>query len=142
MSRPTVGKAILTVTALYGGVGAHIADWGGTHLHNPAWPPHAKFHTAQTMSLGAGLGGLALALIWGGRGTWSRPRLLLAAIASSLYGASQLTALAYPGTALADPPRPTGPQARIAAGVLALNLVAYATDRARIDAAAVAGGAR
>jgi hypothetical protein len=47
------------------GVGGFIADFvvwetARQHMKNPAWPQHAKFHNAQTMLMGIGLG-----LIWG-----------------------------------------------------------------------------
>ncbi|WFR67483.1 hypothetical protein P9139_02730 [Curtobacterium flaccumfaciens] len=66
MSKITLGKVLLTVTALYAGAGPYVFDWNKTHIHNPDWPPHAKFHNAQTMSLGAALSAAALTAIWGG----------------------------------------------------------------------------
>ena len=130
MPEVTTAKAVLSITALYGGVGAFIADWNATHIYNPTWPPHAKFHNAQTMSLGAGLGLVTLAVLWGPRSPWSAARLQVATAVGSLYCASQLSALAYPGTALIDPPSTRkGPQAYLAAGILALHGVAYLLDR-------------
>ena len=35
-----------------------------THLYNPHWPPHAKFHNCQTMLLGVSLGTIALVLLF------------------------------------------------------------------------------
>lgn len=35
----------------------YLADWNRTHLFNPAWPPHAKFHDAWTVPMGTALGG-------------------------------------------------------------------------------------
>ncbi|MFZ7089230.1 DUF6640 family protein [Curtobacterium sp. RRHDQ10] len=132
MRQITVTRAVLTVTALYGGVGGFIADWNTTHIHNPNWPPHAKFHNAQTMSLGAGLALLTLAVVWGGRGRWSASRLALATALSSLYPATQLSALLYPGTALVDDPDDRrGPQGYIAAGLLVLVAVVSLVERRR-----------
>ncbi|PWH06435.1 acetyltransferase [Brachybacterium endophyticum] len=133
MSRITAGKTLLTFTALWAGTGPYVFDWNATHIHNPEWPPHAKFHNAQTMSLGAALGGAALTALWG-RGQWSRGRLQVATTAASMYWATQLAASAYPGVALADPPaRPSrkGPQTYVAAGALALNALAYVVERRR-----------
>ena len=50
------------------GVGGLLADclvWATArqHMKNPAWPPHAKFHNAQTILLGIGLGVLTVALV-------------------------------------------------------------------------------
>lgn len=55
MSKIPLGKVLMTVTALYAGAGPYLFDWNKTHIHNPDWPPHAEFHNAQTMSLGAAL---------------------------------------------------------------------------------------
>ncbi len=33
-------------------------------IYNPTWPPHAKFHNGQTMSMGAGLAAMTLWQLW------------------------------------------------------------------------------
>ena len=129
MTRVTAGKVLLTLTSLYAGVGPYIFDWNETHIYNPNWSPHAKFHNAQTMSLGAGLGLSALGVLWGGRQPWSKGRLQVATGAASMYWATQLTSLAYPGVALTDPPaKKQYAQAIVASAALAVNLFAYITD--------------
>ncbi|HEY0215198.1 MAG TPA: DUF6640 family protein [Cellulomonas sp.] len=131
MSKITVGKVLLTVTALYAGAGPYVFDWNKTHIHNPDWPPHAKFHNAQTMSIGAALSAAALTAIWG-RGRWSKGRLQVAVGAASMYWATQLSAAAYPGVAMMDPPARTsrsGPQTYVAAGALAINILAVFLER-------------
>jgi hypothetical protein len=52
-----ISKLIVAFVAVYGGLGGILFDAviPGTarqHLWNPAWPPHAKFHNAQTMLMG------------------------------------------------------------------------------------------
>lgn len=51
-----IAKWIVAVIAVYnfGGVlyDAIIPKTAKMHLYNAAWPPHAKFHNAQTMMLG------------------------------------------------------------------------------------------
>ncbi|MDQ0771713.1 hypothetical protein QF026_000179 [Streptomyces aurantiacus] len=133
MPKITTGKILLTATALWGGVGSYVFDWNETHIHNPKWPPHAKFHNAQTMSMGAALSGAALAAIWG-RGAWTTGRLQVVAGAASMYWVTQLSASAYPGVAMADPPAPSsrkGPQTAVATTALTLNLVAVLLERRR-----------
>ncbi|MFL6124904.1 DUF6640 family protein [Actinophytocola sp.] len=49
------GKVLISLSAVGTMVGAYAADWNETHIYNPTWPPHAKFHNAQTMSMGAAL---------------------------------------------------------------------------------------
>ena len=129
MPEVTPGKVLLTVTALWAGVGPYVFDWNTTHIYNPEWPPHAKFHNAQTMSLGAALAASALYVLWGRRTPWSAARLQVATGAASMYWASQLSALLYPGVALVDPPQTKrGPQAIIAGAALALNGLALVVD--------------
>ena len=53
---PSVGRKILRVVAGGTVVGGFAADWNRTHLFNPGWPPHARFHDAQTIAVGAFLG--------------------------------------------------------------------------------------
>jgi hypothetical protein len=50
-----VGKVLISLSAAGTLIGSYVADWNETHIHNPTWPPHAKFHNAQTMSMGAAL---------------------------------------------------------------------------------------
>ncbi|MEU6680282.1 DUF6640 family protein [Streptomyces sp. NPDC046853] len=128
----TPGRVLLTLSSLSTMCGAYIADWNDTHIYNPNWPPHAKFHNAQTMSLGAALGATGLCALWGRGDSRSQERLNLAAGAASLYWVTQLSAIAYPGTAFMDPPKKGAPQAFLAGTTLALNGLAYALERRRL----------
>lgn len=62
MNRDKTGKKLLTGVAVFTSVGGFLFDWNKTHLFNPNWPPHAKFHDAMTITLGSllGLSGLYL----------------------------------------------------------------------------------
>ena len=60
MKRRSVGRRILTSVAALTAVGGFLADWNRTHLFNPNWPPHAKFHDALSILLGSLLGGSGL----------------------------------------------------------------------------------
>jgi hypothetical protein len=81
---------------------AHKADMNHTDIYNPHWPPHAKFHNGQTLSMSILLGALTVCLAW-----WpSRnvPAMVAAAAgAASLYFITQSTAILYPNTAYVDP---------------------------------------
>lgn len=48
---PSLGRILLALVAVVTSVGGYIADWNETHVYNPRWPPHAKFHNGQTMSM-------------------------------------------------------------------------------------------
>ena len=90
-------RLIFTVIGVTLPIAAHLADMNQTHIYNPHWPPHAKFHNGQTLSMSLLLGGLTIFLAW-----WpskSVPAMLAAAAcAASLYFISQSTAILYPNT--------------------------------------------
>lgn len=101
-----IAKWIVAFTSVYA-YGGFVADavapsTSAQHLWNPKWPPHAKFHNAQTMLLGIFLGSLSLYMLFGfGPLT---PRLFyLAAVTASFYWLSMVFAQAFPGTAWYDP---------------------------------------
>jgi hypothetical protein len=41
------GKVLSSLVAAETAVGPYLADWNETHIYNPAWPPHAKFHNGD-----------------------------------------------------------------------------------------------
>ena len=102
-SRWTIGKILISVVAIFTSVSPYLADWNTTHIYNPAWTPHAKFHNAQTMVLGAMLGFLAIYCLWFRQAITEKQKLNEATVLSSLYWLAQLPAILFPGTALVDP---------------------------------------
>jgi hypothetical protein len=141
MPRPTWGKFVLTLAALYPPVGAFAMDWNETHIYNPRWPGHAKFHDAQTLSLSAQCAALTLWQVWK-PGPDSRSRLNWAALLATLFVASQAPAILFPGTGWADPETPLQPgrkfgipinQLTIETGILGPLLgLGYALERRRL----------
>lgn len=108
MTSPTksnwsVGRIIVSLVAIFTSVSPYLADWNVTHIYNPLWPPHAKFHNAQTMVLGALLGLLAIYCLWFRSAVSERQKLNEATVLASLYWLAQLPAVFFPGTALTDP---------------------------------------
>ncbi|MEH2320380.1 DUF6640 family protein [Nostoc sp.] len=101
-SRWTIGKTLISLVAIFTGVSPYLADWNITHIYNPAWTPHAKFHNAQTMVLGAMLGFLAIYYLWFRQGITKKQKLNEATVLTSLYWLAQLPAILFPGTALVD----------------------------------------
>ena len=93
---------MISLVALWSAFGSYFFDWNATHIYNPDWPPHAKFHNAQTMLLGTALGLFSLTLLWRVRST-DRLRIHCAAALASLYWITQAGAILFPGTALIDP---------------------------------------
>lgn len=103
-----MGKLLLSAAAVFPAVGAVVADWSPTHLSNPRWPPHAKFHTAQTITAAAELAGLGLWQLWG-PGREDRSRLRWAALFGGLYWLTAAPAILFSGTAFVDPDAPVQP---------------------------------
>ncbi|MCJ1445086.1 MAG: hypothetical protein MMC23_005591 [Stictis urceolatum] len=117
-----LSKTFLSLIACITSTGAYIADWNATHIYNPHWPPHAKFHNGQTMSLGLTLGMLTLFILWRPLGNpkdgllrnskdailVQRERLQYASLVVSLYWVTQASAVLYPGALAMDPEFGTG----------------------------------
>jgi hypothetical protein len=97
-----VDKILVSVVSLVTIFGAFLFDWDQTHIFNPNWPPHARFHNGQTMSMGVCLGVLSLWLLWHSKKT-TRFEFNLAVVVASLYWVTQASAILYPGTAFFDP---------------------------------------
>ncbi|KUI61790.1 hypothetical protein VP1G_08959 [Cytospora mali] len=102
------GRALLTLDAIGLLFGAWVADWGVTHQFNPRWPPHAKFHNAQTIGLSTTLGVATMFLTWRSLflstsrqlDRWS---LQVAAFTGSIYWLTGLTAIYFPEADGLDP---------------------------------------
>jgi hypothetical protein len=93
---------MITAVALVTIVSPFLADWNPTHIYNPHWTPHAKFHGGQTIALGVLTGALALWCLWGRR-LEDGERLLQATVLASLYWITQAVAALTPGAAHFDP---------------------------------------
>ncbi|EJT05879.1 DUF6640 family protein [Rhizobium sp. CCGE 510] len=101
-SIPLSALVLLSLVALLTISGSFFADWNATHIYNPLWPPHAKFHNAQTMSLGVCLGIAGLFFVWRRKGDL-RSNMIAANIFLTVYWLTQVTAFFFPGTAWTDP---------------------------------------
>ena len=64
-------RAFMTLLWISVAVGPIAADFNDTHIFNPAWPPHAKFHMMMIFSDAIVLALFGLILCWGP--TQSRP---------------------------------------------------------------------
>ncbi|KAJ9149379.1 hypothetical protein NKR23_g4308 [Pleurostoma richardsiae] len=104
-----LGRILLTLDSVALLAGAWIADWNHTHIFNPRWPPHAKFHDGQTIALSSLLGAATLFLAWrpylvaGTPPAVARDSLLVAAFTGSVYWVAGLAASWFPGAAGVDP---------------------------------------
>jgi len=90
------GRLILSTAAALTAVGGFLTDWNRTHLFNPDWPPHARFHDAQSILLGSLLGACGLHFL---RRRGERPErdLALGALLPSFFWISQAGSFLFPG---------------------------------------------
>ena len=99
---PLISRILFTLSAIGLTVGAHVADLSPSHIFNNRWPPHAKFHTGQTLSMSLLLSLLTIFFAW--RKTSDRREAVFATAGfAAAYWVTQATAIAYPNTAFYDP---------------------------------------
>lgn len=128
-----IGKVLISFVAAETAAGPYMFDWNETHIYNPTWPPHAKFHNTQTMSMGAALASASLWQLWKGSFD-AREALDDAAISAALYWVTQISALLYPGSKAVDPPGTARfPQAKFALPSLGLFALGYLLERCRLS---------
>lgn len=102
-----LAKTLVSLVAIATALGGALADLvipatANQHMHNPHWPPHAKFHNGQTIWLGVFLGLLTLWLLWYPGG--EQPvHFQLGVVVAALYWLSMLGASVLPGTRWVDP---------------------------------------
>jgi len=104
----TPGRSIMLIGNLLYSVGAFLADWNETHVKNPRWPPHARFHNGQTMSLGVLLSSASLYFAFRPAFTKmsvsaAKESSLFAATIGSFYCSAAMSAILYPGADWKDP---------------------------------------
>jgi hypothetical protein len=130
-----IARWLVAFVAFVTALGGLMADYfipssGAQHIKNPRWPPHAKFHNAQSILMGLSLGVLAITILFR-QSPVSRSGLLLAALLASIYWLCIFAAPIFPGTAFVDPefasatPRPMGMPGQLFIGfILATILLA------------------
>ena len=61
MNRNKLGKLVLSFVLVVGAVVSTAVDWNTTHLFNPTWHPHARFHDALFLLF---LDAMSLVVLW------------------------------------------------------------------------------
>src|SRR5690348_6946279 len=100
-----IGRLIIAGAAVGTAIGQAQADLNATHVFNPRWSPHARFHAVAGLGVSTSSALLALWLLW--RPGTERERALGTAIATLVPGLLWLPffpAALTPGTAVEDTP--------------------------------------
>jgi hypothetical protein len=115
-----VSQLVLSGAAVGTILGTGWADLNRTHVFNPAWPPHARFHNAASWGTVTGTQLLGLWLVWRPAATRVERELAIktAALLPVIAWIPLYAALATPGTAVEDEP---GHLPRVAS--IPLNLI-------------------
>ena len=97
------GRALIALAATVTAVVPFLTDWNDTHVFNPQWLPHARFHTVTSLGMAAILSPVALWLLW------HRPddpaAVTVAALIPLAYWAPFFAAAGVHGAAIEDPGR-------------------------------------
>lgn len=64
MNRGKLGKSLLSFVLVVGAIISTAVDWNATHLFNPDWHPHARFHDALFLMILDVMTLVALWLLW------------------------------------------------------------------------------
>jgi hypothetical protein len=96
-------RLIISVIAIFTSLSPFLADFNQTHVFNPLWPPHAKFHNGQTMTLGLICGIISIYFLWFRKASTDIENLKMSCLFAALYFLAMAPAILYPGTAFADP---------------------------------------
>ncbi|WP_194832130.1 DUF6640 family protein [Nocardia sp. XZ_19_369] len=94
------GRWLLSIAAVGNAVLQWYDDYNSTHIFNPAFTAHAKFHDAITISLATILGGLALIYLW--RPGYGQERLAAGALFAGVWWAGAACAFLFPGASHRD----------------------------------------
>ena len=65
MTAELVGLALLTLVSVFVAVSGVVFDFSMTHIYNPAWPPHARFHAYLSIARTVLIMLAVVVLAWG-----------------------------------------------------------------------------
>lgn len=99
----TASRLLVTLLAGFTAGSPFVADFNRTHVYNPYWPGHARFHNGQTMTFGLLSGLLALYFLWGRKTASPVANWQVACLLTAQYWLALVPAIFYPGATLTDP---------------------------------------
>ena len=133
MSRKKFAKILLSVLVVISTLVSVIVDWNASHVFNPDWHPHGRFHDVMLLTLLVGLIPLLLWLLWRPSSEPEVAVTVTTAILVLFWGSFYINLL-VPGTSPAAetgelPPivlgLPLYPNMVVAAIIIVLALVGY-----------------
>ncbi|KAL5389585.1 hypothetical protein PMIN03_010122 [Paraphaeosphaeria minitans] len=147
----SAGSVLFSLIALFTMIGPYVADWkcasslspsllskptnsaSETHVKNPNWPPHARFHNGQTMSTGLFIGLLVFYYTHTAQApSVKKIYLNFVLVLVHLYYVPALSGILYPGALWMDPEFGTdAPQLRGFGGLLIVAWCAWWLERRR-----------
>jgi hypothetical protein len=128
------GRALLTGADVGTIIGPIVADWNDSHIFNPRWPSHARFHGIVSLGTAAALSAYGVWRLWAPSPDHGAERDIAAAVPLA-YWSSFFPAALVKGSGVEDPPhllpRVVGLPINmvIAATVSALTLSGWLLDR-------------
>ncbi|KAH7086946.1 hypothetical protein FB567DRAFT_526605 [Paraphoma chrysanthemicola] len=135
----TIGKSIISLVNLVTMIGPYLADWNETHIFNPTWPGHARYHNGQTMSMGLFIGLITYYILYIQLPSTHSPalyksHLMWVLILQTLIYTSSLSGILYPGALWMDPQFGEGkPQFYGFPPILTMAWVGWWVERRRVD---------
>ena len=133
MSRKKLAKILLSVLVVISTLVSVVVDWNSSHVFNPDWHPHGRFHDVMLLTLLVGLVPLLLWLLWRSSPEPEVAITVTTAILVIFWGSFYVNLL-IPGTTPAanleeTPPSllglPLYPNMVIAAIIIVLALIGY-----------------
>jgi len=61
----TLGLVVVTALSVFVAVSAVVVDFTNTHVYNPTWPPHARFHGYLSIARTVLIMAAIMLLAWG-----------------------------------------------------------------------------
>jgi hypothetical protein len=110
MQRRKLGRILLSVVLVSTAVVSVAVDWNASHIFNPDWAPHAKFHDVVMLHLLSGVCLLGLWLLWRRSPEPEIGARVAALIPIIFWTAFFYTTLLVPGTSLSASPEEVPPQ--------------------------------
>jgi Family of unknown function (DUF6640) len=112
-----LGRSLLTLANVITVAAPIAADWNDSHIFNPRWPGHARFHGVTALAMATTLSSLNIWSVWSDASDRATATFFAAAVPVA-YWAPFFLAPVVPGTTLEDHPHPVPRLAGVPANVL------------------------